>query len=66
MNFLKILYKLLENVTSYKIWLMVATFYLLLRGVISLNGWEWVLFVFTMAGARVSEYLVNKKNGNGG
>ena len=65
MNFLKILYKLLENLTSYKIWLMVATFYLQTIGKINLTGWEWVVFVFTMAGARVGEYLVNKNNENG-
>ena len=66
MDFRKILYKLTCNLASYKIWLMGATFYLVVTKTITLTGWQWVGFVTMMIGGRAAEYYVNKKNGNGG
>jgi len=53
-------FKFLENITSYKIWVGVASFYALLDG--KINGAQFMAVALVLVGGRVAEYALNSKN----
>ena len=55
--------KAVHNAASFKLWILLATIYLVKTGQLRFEAWQWATFAIALIGGRVAEYY--SKNGNG-